>query len=601
MLAMVGAKPVVKAQPAPVVKPIAEWNLDGARFNEELKAAIGPPFSSFNFARDESRALVLSNQSLTLANPHTRFQSLLPRRHFSLAVWAAVDQPLEWGGLFGAIHDNGDDEKGWLLGYRNNRWSFALASEGAKKLTYLEGKTPFEKGRFYHVGATYDGQTMRLYVNGALDAQSNEQSGPVLQAEATPLVLGAYTDSNESYPMTGRLHSGAIYHEALSPGQMRAVFEKEKRLAQLPPAIQPILPTPATPPANGWKPQLSEFAVTPQLKARLKTRNVIFISTDGLRWQEVFRGAQQDFIGNDAAIKTAFWRDNLEERRAALMPFFWNTIARQGQIWGNRDKGSEAGVTNGKNFSYPGYSEFLVGYADDRINSNNPTPNPNLNVLEWLHGKPQFKNKVMAANNWAVLPAILNRERNNLPMWTYHEKAPATLSTPRLQLIEELIQQTPSPWGSCHFDSFTFQAAKELLITQKPRAFYVNFAETDEWAHAFKYGEYLKAARRVDDFIQQFWTLTQSLPEYRGTTTFIITTDHGRGLTAKDWGNHSANTPNSGEIWLAILGPDTPALGERMNTTPVAQGQVAATIAALLGEDWRATNPQALPAVKEAF
>ena len=46
-------------------------------------------------------------------------------------------------------------------------------------------------------------------------------------------------------------------------------------------------------------------------------------------------------------------------------------------------------------------------------------------------------------------------------------------------------------------------------------------------------------------------------------------------------------------MWLAFLGPDTPALGERAHVDAVAQNQIAATLAALLGEDYLAAVPQA--------
>jgi len=75
----------------------------------------------------------------------------------------------------------------------------------------------------------------------------------------------------------------------------------------------------------------------------------------------------------------------------------------------------------------------------------------------------------------------------------------------------------------------------------------------------------------------------QAMPEYRGTTTFIITTDHGRGSGPEKWRDHGKDVDGAEDIWIAVLGPDTPALGERAQAGPVTQSQVAATIAALLG------------------
>jgi hypothetical protein len=80
----------------------------------------------------------------------------------------------------------------------------------------------------------------------------------------------------------------------------------------------------------------------------------------------------------------------------------------------------------------------------------------------------------------------------------------------------------------------------------------------------------------------------QSMEQYRGTTTFIITTDHGRGSGPTDWKNHGEKIEGAENMWMAFLGPDTPPLGERKNCAPVTQSQVAATLAALLGEDYHA-------------
>jgi hypothetical protein len=83
------------------------------------------------------------------------------------------------------------------------------------------------------------------------------------------------------------------------------------------------------------------------------------------------------------------------------------------------------------------------------------------------------------------------------------------------------------------------------------------------------------------------------MPQYRGNTTFIITTDHGRGSGLEKWRDHGQDVDGAEHIWIAMLGPDTPALGERSAGEPVTQSQVAATIAALLREDWNARQPKA--------
>src|SRR3954462_776231 len=126
-----------------------------------------------------------------------------------------------------------------------------------------------------------------------------------------------------------------------------------------------------------------------------KTENVFLIISDGFRWQEVFSGAEELLMNstnggvkNTNMLRTNFWRDTPEHRREVLLPFFWNTIARDGQHIGNQKKGSIMTVTNGRKFSYPGYNEIITGAPDQRIDSNDKKPNPNTNVFEWFNSRP---------------------------------------------------------------------------------------------------------------------------------------------------------------------------------------------------------------------
>ncbi len=104
----------------------------------------------------------------------------LPTEKFSVEAWVRVDAPHAWGGIIGAIQDNGSYEKGWLLGFVNNRFSFALnGKRGDDRLNYMTADQDFIPGQWYHLAATYDGATMKLHVNGKVAATSNSQSGAV--------------------------------------------------------------------------------------------------------------------------------------------------------------------------------------------------------------------------------------------------------------------------------------------------------------------------------------------------------------------------------------------------------------------------------------
>lgn len=341
-------------------------------------------------------------------------------------------------------------------------------------------------------------------------------------------------------------------------------------------------------------------------QGQTKTKNVFLITADGLRWEEVFRGAEQipftkEFgnFGNSNTIHTNFWRETPEARREALLPFLWGTVAKQGQLWGNRDKGSDARVSNGQNFSYPGYNEFLTGYADPKITSNDKNLNANTNVFEWLHRRDGFEGKVAAAINWDVLPWILNAPRAGFPVWSAWDVPEGTRRLAVPEALTEMAERSRTVWVNVVLDAFVGYAAKHAVRTMKPRAMYVSFGETDDWAHEGNYERYLKAAREFDRFIGELWDLTQSMPQYRGNTTFFISVDHGRGPAPVAWKNHGKEIAGSAYIWFGVIGPDTPPLGERSKTPLVSQGQIAATLAAYLGEDFHGAFPRSAPPIGE--
>lgn len=327
-----------------------------------------------------------------------------------------------------------------------------------------------------------------------------------------------------------------------------------------------------------------------------KTENVILITLDGFRWQELFNGAEQrliskDFVSDSASLAKTFWLDTPEKRREKLMPFMWTVIGKQGQIYGNRAHNNFVNVSNQQWFSYPGYSEILCGFADDgRINSNDKFANPNTNVLEYLQKQPKLAGKVVAFSSWDVFPHIINSDRSKVPVNSGIVEAKGNIND-REKWLNEIMYQVPNPLGDVRLDAFTFNYAFEYLKKAKPRVLYIAFDETDDFAHGGKYDLYLQAAHYTDGFFKTLWDWCQSDPQYKGKTTIIISCDHGRGSVNKeDWRHHGIKMPNADQIWIAAIGPDTPALGEVKTAGQLHQNQLAKTIASILGFDYQ-NNP----------
>ena len=333
-----------------------------------------------------------------------------------------------------------------------------------------------------------------------------------------------------------------------------------------------------------------------------KTRNVVLIVLDGVRWQETFSGADPSLINekhggiweSEATLRQRFMADDPLKRRELLFPFLWDVVATQGQIFGNQWLGSIGQVTNAHRTSYPGYSEMSTGHADPSIGEDEQRPNPNLNVFEWLNRRPDLAGKVAIFGSWHLYREIFNTPRSHLYIQAGAALPPTDATpTPRQALMNRLYQTTPALEEGDVLDAFVQVPLLDYVQAAHPRVMFVGYGETDDWAHSGRYDLVLESAHHSDGFVRELWDTMQAMPEYRDQTTFIITTDHGRGSGLVDWKEHGAKLPGSENIWIAVIGPDTPPLGERRGPPAVKQAQIASTIAALLGLDYRSAEPKA--------
>ena len=320
-----------------------------------------------------------------------------------------------------------------------------------------------------------------------------------------------------------------------------------------------------------------------------KTKNIVIVTLDGLRWQEVFEGADMRIASNGKYVKkeaqiTHFCNGLEGERRNTLMPFLWDVIAAEGQLYGNRELDNKVNCTNHHLISYPGYSEMLVGFKHRKVSSNRKIENPHATVLEIIGNHHHFKNEVAAFATWDAFPFILRESKSDIYVNAGKDVARGQLSH-RERVLNELQQE------GTRSDSITFGYALEYMKRNKPRVTFIGLDETDKYGHAGRYDEYLMAAYRADQMIANLWGWLQSQPEYKDQTTLFITTDHGRGNGKNNWRAHKLFAPGSRHIWFAVIGPDTPAFGEMRIKSKHYQKQVAKTIAAFLGLDYKNEEP----------
>ncbi len=320
-----------------------------------------------------------------------------------------------------------------------------------------------------------------------------------------------------------------------------------------------------------------------------KTQNVILVTFDGYRWQEMFKGAQKKLIGNKKLVRDIptlekkYWADDAIARREKLTPFIWNTVAKQGSIIGERKHSSKMQVTNIHRFSYPGYSEIFSGWGNRKINSNDYPDNPNHTIWDFLQADASFKNKIVAVATWDAFPRIINTKRNGVPVYVNIKDTAGTCRSGNI-LLQGWDTKCPASNGFITEDSLTYHFAKEYIVKNHPRFAFIGFDETDEMAHEGKYDSYLNSANQLDGYMQDLWNFIQSDPQYKDNTTLIITCDHGRGhLGMNMWKHHGGLVFSSNKIWVAAIGAGIKSQGV-LKKGHFYQKQIAATITKLFGK-----------------
>ena len=337
-----------------------------------------------------------------------------------------------------------------------------------------------------------------------------------------------------------------------------------------------------------------------------RTEHVILVTLDGVRIEELFAGmdpaiaastAEDGYSDIDVA-RDRYWRRSAAERRLALMPFFWGTLAPQGAVLGNPELGSRVKVRNAIKWSSPGYIEIMTGVPQAEVVDNTLVRYPHRTIAEYIVAELHLeKSRVAQFGSWDGFKFAASSTDDAFVMNGAYEALPATLSTPDMDRLVALRKDIQGLWEESSNDVLTFRLAQSYLVQHKPRFLWLGLSQSDDWAHAGRYDRLLDYLHLADRLLSELWASLQADEFYRDRTTLIITTDHGRGRGPEDWVEHDETIPGSEDIWIAVIGPDTPATGEAGPSATVYQADIAATIARLLQLDPADFNPQAGPPI----
>lgn len=277
--------------------PIAWWHFNDDAHdatNHGFDGAVPP--SGVSFLDDEPVRGKVADFNNTQAIPiHTgpNASEGLPTVQITVSGWVKVDVADTWGGFIGCLQDNGSYERGWVLGTRDQKFSFALVSANTNSMTYLTDTENFNLHEWYYVTATYNGSAMKLFVNGELKATSLDQSGDIVYAGLASdwFGIGSYVDENENWLHDGALDELIIWARALPDAEVHQWYLSQSNLA---PAVSIVAPV-----ANSTYIAPASITITAEAQDTDGTIGVV----------EFFNGTQKLFEDTDGEPYTFTWEN----------------------------------------------------------------------------------------------------------------------------------------------------------------------------------------------------------------------------------------------------------------------------------------------------
>jgi hypothetical protein len=282
--------------------------------------------------------------------------------------------------------------------------------------------------------------------------------------------------------------------------------------------------------------------------------NVVLVTLDGVRWQEIFEGADPERA--DAA---GLPRGDARTARA-LTPNLHRLFFDQGTVLGDPRIGAPF-LASGPNFvSLPGYVEIMTG-APSGCDGNDCEPH-----LAWAIAG--------AAAHDAPAAIFASWER-------IARAVPAGAAGLLVRAGRGPGEEAPPYPGNGEYlpDARTAAMAVDHLVRHRPRFLWVALGDTDEWAHRHDYRGYLDALRFADGFVGEIAAHLAGMGAFGARTTVVVTTDHGRDASFADHGGSA-----SAGVWLMARGGLVKSHGPAPLLRPRHLRDIAPTLAAVLGE-----------------
>ena len=305
---------------------------------------------------------------------------------------------------------------------------------------------------------------------------------------------------------------------------------------------------------------------------------VVLVVLDGVRWQEIFGGADGD-LARRRGLDPLVWANARD-----LVPNLERMLDADAVAIGAPGHGPEMTASGPRFISLPGYLEIFGGHPDPGCESNECQRTPAHTIADDVRDS-SGADDVAVVTSWPTIARAVGTDASRYVM-TAGRKLLARGETLRADaetgsMIDRASRVKAWPGeGDYRPDTYTAAIALRVLVTQRPRFLFVGLGDADEFGHRDDYRRYLDAIHQSDAFLGQLEATLDGMGARGKHTTVLVTVDHGRAYSFRD---HGARYPESGRVWLVAAGGDVHGHGLLSSSRRHTLSDVAPTVRALLG------------------
>lgn len=152
----------------------------------------------------------------------------LPSDEFTASCLVYKKGTENYATYIGNFQDNGAMESGMVLGNMGQKFSIGLCTNDDPTISYLSAPNNYNLNQWYHIAVTYDGSTLKMFIDGELAIENNQEGGDVIWPTQSWFTAGRYKDDNEDFGMDGYLDEINLSTKALSDTEIQDLYNTLK-------------------------------------------------------------------------------------------------------------------------------------------------------------------------------------------------------------------------------------------------------------------------------------------------------------------------------------------------------------------------------------